>query len=156
MRKTFAMAMPLLIWAVFGAAQSPKQVSKESAQMGPCDLETTQLQLNECYGEQFRKADAHRNTVYASALKQLQGYRPTARQRNDAELQKHDETAVQKLEASEKVWFRYRDLHCEAARFEFEGGSMSPMIWAQCMAVTTQHRIEEIKAAYETGERKLE
>jgi len=66
------------------------------------------------------------------------------------------EAPTQKVKVVQKAWIRYRDLHCEAAKSEFEGGSMSPMVWAQCMAMTTNHRIEEIKAAYETGERRLE
>lgn len=142
MRRIFWLFLALLIPAVFGSAQNSKQGAGGSRQKGPCDAAITQLDLNECYGEQFRNADAHLNKIYAGLLKQLQSEK--------------SEAAIQKLQAAEKVWIRYRDLHCEAARFEFEGGSMSPMVWAQCMAMTTNHRIEEIKAAYETGERKLE
>jgi uncharacterized protein YecT (DUF1311 family) len=142
MRRMFWLAVPLLIPAVLGSTQNSKQGVEERLQKGPCDAAMTQLDLNECYGEQLRNADAHLNKIYAGLLKQLQSEK--------------SEAAMQKLQAAEKVWIRYRDLHCEAARFEFEGGSMSPMVWAQCMAMTTNHRIEEIKAAYETGERKLE
>jgi len=142
MRRTFGLVIVLLVLAVFGFAQNSKQGAKEASQKGPCDAAITQLDLNQCYGEQYRNADAHLNKIYGNLLKQLQSEKSA--------------TAIQKLQAAEKVWIRYRDLHCEAARLEFEGGSMSPMVWAQCMAMTTNHRMEEIKAAYETGERKLE
>jgi uncharacterized protein YecT (DUF1311 family) len=142
MRRIFGLVIVLIVPAVFGSAQNSKQSVEEKAQKGPCDTAITQLDLNQCYGEQFRNADAHLNKIYGSLLKRLQSEK--------------SESAIQKLQAAEKVWIRYRDLHCEAARFEFEGGSMNPMVWAQCMAMTTNHRIEEIKAAYETGERKLE
>jgi len=142
MRRTFGLVIVLLVLAVFGYAQNSKQRAEESRQKGPCDAAITQLDLNQCYGEQYRNADAHLNKIYGNLLKQLQSEKSA--------------TAIQKLQAAEKVWIRYRDLHCEAARLEFEGGSMSPMVWAQCMAMTTNHRMEEIKAAYETGERKLE
>ena len=142
MRRTFGLVIVLLVLAVFGSAQNSKQRAEESQQKGPCDAAITQLDLNQCYGEQYRNADAHLNKIYGNLLKQLQSEKSA--------------TAIQKLQAAEKVWIRYRDLHCEAARLEFEGGSMSPMVWAQCMAMTTNHRMEEIKAAYETGERKLE
>ena len=142
MRRIFWLVIVLMVPAVFGSAQNSKQSAEATPQKGPCDAAMTQLDLNECYGEQFRNADAHLNKIYGSLLKQLESEK--------------SESAIQKLQAAEKVWIRYRDLHCEAARFEFEGGSMSPMVWAQCMAMTTNHRIQEIKAAYETGERKLE
>jgi len=131
-----------LFLAVLGSAHNSRQDKEQGPQKSPCDTATTQLDLNQCYGEQFRNADAHLNRIYSSLLQQMQSEK--------------NGMAVQKLQAAEKAWIRYRDLHCEAARFEFEGGSMSPMVWAQCMAITTQHRIDEIKAAYETGERKLE
>jgi len=139
MLKTFALTIVLLFFAILGSAQKTKEGAKGAPQKGPCDAAATQLELNQCYGEQFRKAYAHLNNIYASLLKQL-----------------GNGTAAQKLKMAEKVWIRYRDLHCEAARSEFEGGSISPMVWAQCMAATTDHRIEELKNAYETGERKLE
>jgi len=142
MRRIFGLFLVLLIPAVFGSSQNSKQRVEEGPQKGSCDAAMTQLDLNECYGEQFRNADAHLNKIYAGLRKQLQSEK--------------SEAAIQKLQAAEKVWIRYRDLHCEAARFEFEGGSMSPMVWAQCMAITTNHRIEEIKVTYETEERKLE
>ncbi len=139
MPKTFTLTIALFFFAIIGSAQKTKEGAKEALQKGPCDAAATQLELNQCFGEQFRKADAHLNKIYASLLKQL-----------------GSGTAVQKLKMAEKAWIQYRDLHCEAARSEFEGGSISPMVWAQCMAATTDHRIEELKDAYETGERKLE
>jgi glutamate-1-semialdehyde aminotransferase len=35
---------------------------------------------------------------------------------------------------------------------QYEGGTMSPMMWSQCMTETTNHRIEELKHGYETGD----
>ena len=142
MRKSIGLTATLLSFAVFVFARDYQKVPERVSQKGPCDAAMTQLDLNQCYGEQFRKADRRLNNVYASLLKQMQSEK--------------NETAIQKLKAAEKAWLQYRDLHCDAARYEYEGGSMSPMVWAQCMAMTTEHRIEELKAAYETGETKLE
>jgi uncharacterized protein YecT (DUF1311 family) len=135
----FVLTIALLFFGIFASARKTKGGAGGAPQKGPCDAAATQLELNQCYGEQFRKADAHLNSVYANLLKQMQS-----------------EAAIQKLKVAEKAWIHYRDLHCEAARYEYEGGSISPMVWAQCMATTTEHRIEELKAAYENGERKLE
>src|SRR5229473_3087538 len=117
MPKTFALTIALLFFAILGSAQKTKQGAEGAPQKGPCDAAATQLELNQCYGEQFRKADAHLKNVYANLLKQMQS-----------------EAAIQKLKVAEKAWIQYRDLHCEAAKYEYEGGSMSPMVWAQCMA----------------------
>ena len=142
MTKAFGPTVVLLAFALCVSAQSSKKEVEGTPQKGPCDSAMTQLDLDQCYGEQFRRADAHLNKVYASLLKQMQSQK--------------SETAMQKLKTAEKAWLQYRDLHCEAARYEYEGGSMSPMVWAQCMAMTTEHRIDEIKAAYENGDARLE
>lgn len=139
MRKIFGPAVALLCLAIYGSAQDFRKEAKGTPQKGPCDAAMTQLYLNQCYGEQFQKADAHVDKLYASFLKQTRG-----------------DTAIQRVKTVEKAWIRYRDLHCEAAKSEVEGGSISPMVWSQCMTMTTEHRIEELKAAYQTGERKLE
>jgi len=62
----------------------------------------------------------------------------------------------QTLRTIEKTWIQYRDLHCLDARRQYEGGSMAPMVWANCMTTATNHRIEEIKDAYENPDLSLE
>ena len=136
MTKTFVRIVALLFFAVLASAQNTKQSPEGLPQKGPCDAAATQLDLNQCAGEEFSKADTHLNHIYANLLKQMEG------------------PGLQKLKAAERAWIQYRDLHCDAARYEYEGGSMSPMVFAECMATTTEHRIEDLKAAYD--ERKLE
>jgi uncharacterized protein YecT (DUF1311 family) len=79
-----------------------------------------------------------------------------AQKQSDAERKAYSETVVQKLKAAERAWIQYRDLHCDAARHQYEGGSMSPMVWADCMTTTTDHRIVDLKNAYGSGDRTLE
>ena len=122
----------LFLFVAPGPAQNTMGRAKQKLQSGPCDAARTQLELSQCFGEEFRKADAQLKSLYSTLVKQRQG------------------VAVEKLKAAQKVWTQYRDLHCEATRDEYEGGSISPMVFAQCMTTTTQHRIEELKAAYES------
>ena len=124
----------LFLFVAIGAAQNTKGRAKQKLQSGPCDAARTQLELNQCFGKEFRKADAQLTSIYSNLVKQRQA------------------AAVEKLKAAQKVWTQYRDLHCEAARDEYEGGSISPMVFAQCMATTTRHRIEELKAAYDSAQ----
>jgi len=136
MSKTSVLIIPLLALPLLGFAQNTKDRAKGTLQKDPCGAGASQSDLNQCAGDEFQKADARLNRIYANLLKQMKG------------------PAVEKLKAAERVWIQYRDLHCEAARYEYEGGSMSPMVFAQCMATTTEHRIEGLKAAYD--ERQLE
>jgi len=114
------------------------------------------MELNQCSGDQYRKADTRLNTVYSKVLGFLQKDLTDAVGQKDAEQVKYNQAAVEKLKATERAWIHYRNLHCDAARHENEGGSMSPMIWALCMEQVTTDRVEELKQAYETGDRKLE
>jgi len=116
----------------------------------------TQQEMNQCSGEQYRKADAQLNSVYTKLVHLMEKDLSEDQQRNDLQQKNFDEMAIQKLRAAEKAWIQYRNLHCDAARHQFEPGSMSPMVWADCMTNTTEHRIEEIKDAYELGDRNLE
>ena len=44
----------------------------------------------------------------------------------------------------------------QAASQQYRGGTMASMIHSICMSITTEHRIDEMKQAYENGDRKLE
>ena len=131
-------------------AQKPADLKR------PCNEAKTQMELNQCAGEQYRKADARLNAVYRKVLEFMQKDLSDAQNEKDADQIKYNQEAITKLRAAEKAWIAYRDLHCDAARHQNEGGSMSPMIWAFCMEQTTSDRVEELKQAYETGDRKLE
>jgi len=107
------------------------------------------MELNQCAGEQYHKADARLNAVYRKVLEIKDKALLEARNHNDSDLIKYNQQSLNKLKAAERAWIQYRDLHCDAVRHEYEDGSMSPMIWGFCMAQTTLDRIEELKSAYE-------
>jgi len=116
----------------------------------------TQMEMNQCSGAEYRKADAHLNVVYRRVIAFLESDMRDATTKGDEVEKKHAETAIQKLEATEKVWIQYRDLDCDAARFEEEGGSIAPLTWAVCMTQITEQRIVDLKSTYESPDRKLE
>jgi uncharacterized protein YecT (DUF1311 family) len=141
-----------LVFAASSAQESPKLKDAHQA----CDEAKSQMELNQCAGEQYKKADERLNAVYRRALEFMQKDLAEARERKDADQVKYNQLAIEKLKAAERAWVQYRDLHCEAARHQYEGGSMNPMVWGFCMEQTAGDRIEELKFAYEGGERKLE
>jgi uncharacterized protein YecT (DUF1311 family) len=147
-----ALALALFVQVVFAQTSRAAANGIEHA----CDWAQSQMELNQCSGEQYHKADQRLNVAYNSALRFMQKDLSDAQRQGYADEVQFSQTATEKLKAAEKVWIRYRDLHCDAARHEVGGGSMSPMIWGFCMAKTTEDRIEELKRAYETGNRKLE
>jgi len=149
------LATALLLFPILLSAQNSDPAKQSKAQKNPCDWAQTQQEMNQCSGEQYRKADARLNAIYAKLIG-LMGKDITAPQQgNDSDGKNYNETAIQKLRAAEKAWIQYRDLHCDAARQQFEGGSISPMVWADCMRTTTDHRIEDLENAYESPDRKL-
>jgi uncharacterized protein YecT (DUF1311 family) len=101
--------------------------------------------------EQYQKADVRPNAVYAALMKSLK----SDAEKGSDEERKHQAMSIKKLIASEEEWIRYRDLHCDAAKYEFEGGSMAPMIWSSSMEQVTNDRIQGIRNAHEAGDRKF-
>jgi len=111
--------------------------------------------MNQCSGEQYSKADARLNSLYTKLTSLLEKDAATDRPKRKTGGKEQRQTAIQKLRAAERAWIQYRDLHCDAARDQFEGGSMSPMVWTDCMTKITDHRIDELKDAY-GADRELE
>ena len=145
--------------AILAGASSAQQSSKNGslpAQTNPCDAANTQMEMNQCSAEEYKKADAHLNVVYANLIRLLQKDSGHAQQQSGGEQRKPETPAVDKLKAAQRQWIRYRDLHCSAVRAQYEGGTISPMMWTTCMAETTNHRIEELKHGYEIGDVKLD
>jgi uncharacterized protein YecT (DUF1311 family) len=136
--------------------ESEKSQTPSQASSNPCDRVNTQTEMNQCTGDEYRKADAHLNAVYQKLLASLKKNVADAQKANDAQRKGNVEDALQNLKAAEKAWLVYREGHCAAAKQQYEGGSISPMVYANCMQLVTNHRIEELKAAYETPDRKLE
>jgi uncharacterized protein YecT (DUF1311 family) len=144
----------LLLINAGSARQTP--MPPTASQEGPCDKAMSQTEMNLCSGEEYRRAGARLNAVYAKALALMGHDLDEARGRNDKRQEAYEQTAIDKLKAAERAWIQYRDLHCDAAGQQYEGGSMRPMVVSDCLKQTTDHRIEEIKQAYEDGDRKLE
>ena len=126
----------------------------ENAKPYPCEKAVNQADMNECYGKEYQKDDARLNRVYRKAMDYLQ--HDLALAGSDQAQKQSAQTAIDDLKAAEVAWIKYRDPQCEAAGHQYEGGTMQSMIHSICLAMTTEHRIDELKQAYENGDRKLE
>lgn len=141
-RSTIVGAVFLLEATLFAQQAFPPDVQRA------CNGAKNLMELNQCAGEQYRKADGRLNAAYNKALEMMQKELTVAQERKDSDWTRYFEQSIAKLRAAQRAWSQYRDLHCEAARHQYEGGSVSPMIYGFCMAQTTLDRIEELKSAY--------
>ena len=136
-------------------------VRAQTAKADPCeklnsqaDLLNSQAELNDSYGKEYQKDDARLNRVYHKAMESLQ--HDLAQAGSDQAQKQSAQTAIDDLKAAELAWIKCRDLQCEAASQQYQGGIMASMIHSMCMSMATEHRIDEIRQAYENDDRKLE
>ena len=112
--------------------------------------------MDDCAAFEYKQADAHLNKVYRKTMQYMTGDLVRAQEQNDQRQIKYEETAATSLEEAERTWLSYRDIQCKAAAQQYEGGSMAPMIYSQCLTKLTEHRIADLKGIYESGDRKLD
>ena len=110
-------ALFILSVSVSGQKQKPK----------PCEDAQTQADMNICWGNEYKKADAALNKTYQELAAMLE-----------------DEEKAQ-LKAAENAWLKYRDANCEFVADQYKGGSIRPMIAAICLADVTNNRTTELK-----------
>lgn len=118
------------------AAPSPRPASPDRPPEfhSECANANTQLEMNQCSEKEHQEADAMLTSVYREIAADLSRGK--------------DPTALARLRNAESAWRRYRDLHCEAARNQFKGASMSAMVWSDCMTGVTLNRIQDLKFGY--------
>lgn len=130
-------------------AQSPAQSTKTPAKPDPCPNAKSQLDLNDCYSGLYQSADTQLNDTYNNIVGFMKKNLLVAQHDNNAALVTHNEASLTKLLAAQRAWLTYRDANCDSVKFQYEGGSIQPMIWSQCMAETTQQRIATLTTAYD-------
>lgn len=112
--------------------------------------------MDDCAAFQHKEADKHLNKVYQKAVQYMTDDLARAQKNVDQKQIKYEETAIASLREAERSWISYRDIQCKAAAQQYEGGSMAPMIYSQCLTTLTEHRTADLKSIYEDGDRKLD
>ncbi|MGF2038361.1 MAG: lysozyme inhibitor LprI family protein [Nostoc sp. CmiVER01] len=92
-----------------------------------CNNPQTQIAINECAKLSYQKADKRLNQVYQQLLPTLE----TSRK--------------QKLIAAQLAWLKFRDTNCEFERSRYEGGSIAPTIYFNCLENLTKRRTQELE-----------
>ncbi|MGQ0762251.1 MAG: lysozyme inhibitor LprI family protein [Acidobacteriota bacterium] len=94
----------------------------------PCAEAQTQLEMNMCWGNQYKAADTQLNAVYREFASKLSP----------------EETA--QLKAAQLAWLKFRDANCEFVADIYKGGTIRPMMAGMCLAHVTSARTSELKA----------
>ena len=89
----------------------------------------TQMEMNASAEKRYKATDLQLNKVYKQLLGML----------SDKEKQL--------LVNAEKSWLLYRDNHCKFEKAVYEGGSIQPLIYFNCLEELTKKRIAELKAS---------
>jgi uncharacterized protein YecT (DUF1311 family) len=109
------------------AHATPNLAGIQIAQRPNCNNPQTQSEMNACAGIAYQNADRRLNQVYQQLLPKLS----TSRR--------------QQLVTAQQAWIRFRDTSCTFERSQFEGGTMAPMVQANCLARVTQQRTKELE-----------
>ena len=112
--------------------------------------------MDDCAAFEYKQSDAHLNKVYGKAMQYMADDLTRAQKQGHQNQIKYEQTAIASLKEADRGWLSYRDIQCKAAGQQYEGGSMAPMIYSQCLTTLTDHRTAELKSIYEDGDRKLE
>ena len=96
-----------------------------------CDSAITTLELRICANLAYQKSDSILNSTYQEII---------------SELDDHDQIRVKnQLKVAQQNWISFRDEHCEIYSDIYEGGSLSMVIFMQCLDEVTHNRIQELQ-----------
>jgi uncharacterized protein YecT (DUF1311 family) len=119
MKLFVSLLIALVLVSITIAGQKPKPK--------PCEDAQTQADMNICWGNEYKKADAKLNQTYQQLAAML------------------DDDEKAQLKNAENAWLKYRDTNCEFVADQYKGGSIRPMIAAICLADVTSNRATELK-----------
>ena len=119
--------MKLLIYLSIALMLMTVTISAQKPKPKPCDDAQSQADMNICWGNEYKKADAALNKTYQQLAAKL------------------DDDEKSQLKNAENAWLKYRDANCEFVADQYKGGSIRPMIAAICLADVTNNRTTELK-----------
>lgn len=113
---------------VYSAALIIVMAASGGAHAAGCDNTAPQSELNLCAAREYRTADALLNQTYRRVVASLSSKQDTM-----------------SLLTAQRAWLTYRDEHCALAGRAFEGGSIQPLVVADCLREVTMARVEALE-----------
>jgi uncharacterized protein YecT (DUF1311 family) len=90
----------------------------------------SQSGLTQCAASAYKKTDAALNATYKQIMGRLKG----------------DEATAKSLVTAQRAWIAYRDAECDFLTSGAAGGTIQPMLVAQCLDTLTSQRVDDLKA----------
>ncbi|MFB0610812.1 lysozyme inhibitor LprI family protein [Aurantiacibacter poecillastricola] len=109
------------------------------ADMPDCTSAITQQDMTHCAALDWQKADDALNEQWRETAAEMR--------RLDAATSADDGRAgyFAQLLKAQRAWLSFRDAHCTSEGFYARGGSMEPMLVAQCKAELTRERTRQLR-----------
>ncbi|GGB39942.1 hypothetical protein GCM10011316_09980 [Roseibium aquae] len=102
-----------------------------------CKDPQTQLDMTICASRDWQDADAELNAAYKAAMIEMQ--------QTDSALPDALKGAADTLRAAQRDWIPFRDKACAAYGFLARGGTMEPMLVANCKTDLTRQRTKQLQ-----------
>lgn len=94
-----------------------------------CANAANQTTLNECASKAYQASDDTLNALYKQIRQRL----------------KNDNDTTRQFVAAQRAWVAFRDAECKFAASGVSGGSIYPMIYAECLDRLTKARVDDFK-----------
>ena len=104
-----------------------------------CDDAQTQVEMTECATAAYQAADGDLNATWKlsmGTMKQWDADNPGAK-------------AAEALRNAQRAWIAFRDAECGLEVSFYAGGTIAPMVEADCLTRLTRARTEELRAMAE-------
>ena len=122
---SFLVALALCLAAGLAQAATPAASAPDS--LADCSKQDLpQIGMDACAYDAFKKQDRALNALYGELVKTP------------------DAGAPRQLQASQRAWLQFRDLEC-AYEVPDTGGSIVPMLKADCLTELTRERILDLR-----------
>ena len=123
--KKITFIIPVALCLLFALKDGPANAQTKK---DPCANAQTQVEMNECQGREYKKADAALNAVYKQLMAKIE-----------------DEGERTALKAAQQAWIKFRDADCEFESYQNKGGTIYPLVYSGCLTVHTQERTKQLR-----------
>ena len=127
-----------LVWAALFWCAAVTLVSAEGAEL--CASAQSTAEMRGCLDKEYEKADAELNAVWNKVMAQVSkaDHMPA----EDAKAWKEE------LLIAQRAWVDFKEHDCDAAGFEWYGGTGAPGAILSCLLAHTTARTADLKARY--------
>ncbi len=94
----------------------------------PCDNAQSTVDMGNCAGVEYQKADAELNRVYKQLMASLE-----------------DREYEEALKTAQQAWLKYRDAHCDFRAFQNRSGTIYTVVHRTCLTTMTRARTKELQ-----------